>query len=73
MENLIRNAGLDGDLFYKPVIFSVLGIYNNNAWHIKASMYNSRMSPGSTKSQITVTDSVKILGLKEPSSPLKSR
>ena len=56
VERCIRRAGVSRELRYKPAIFSVLGIYSNNKWGIKASIYSS--SSGS-RSGVTLTDSGK--------------
>ena len=41
VDELIRKAGIRGQLRYKPTIFSVLGIYSNNKWRIPASIHFS--------------------------------
>lgn len=53
-EGQLRSAGLLGDLHYKPEIFSHLGIYRNNAWGFRPSIYMSRMARNEKKSKITV-------------------
>jgi len=54
-ENLLRNAGLLGDLNYKPDIFSHLGIYRNNKWGFRPSIYTSKMMKQDKNSKITFT------------------
>ena len=54
-ESLLRSAGLMDDLHYKPDIFTHLGIYRNNIWGIRPSIYTSKMSRGERKSKITLT------------------
>ena len=54
-ESQLRSAGLLGDLHYKPEIFSHLGIYRNNAWGFRPSIYTSKMARNEKKSKITVT------------------
>ena len=58
IENLLRSAGVVEDLHYKPDIFSTLGIYRNNIWGFKPTIYNSsRMmeSPGSSRITLSGT------------------
>jgi len=43
VENRMRSAGIAGWLTYKPDIFTYLGIYRNNEWNIRPTLYNSRM------------------------------
>ena len=54
-ESLLRSAGLLGDLHYKPDIFTHLGIYRNNIWGFRPSIYMSKMSRQERKSKITLT------------------
>ena len=54
-ESQLRSAGLLGDLHYKPEIFSLLGIYRNNVWGFRPSIYTSKMARNEKKSKITVT------------------
>ena len=54
-ESLLRSAGLLGDLHYKPDIFTHLGIYRNNIWGFRPSIYMSRMARQERKSKITLT------------------
>ena len=42
VDDLIRKAGVRGELRYKPTIFSVLGIYSNNKWRIQPSIHFSK-------------------------------
>ena len=53
-ESQLRSAGVFGDLRYKPDIFAILGIYRNNAWGIRPSIYLSKMARNEKKSKITV-------------------
>ena len=55
VENLLRSAGVPGELLYKPDIFSTLGIYRNNVWGFRPSIYMSKMARHEKKSKITVT------------------
>ena len=41
VENLIRSIGVSTDLTYKPDIFSALGIYRNNEWGFRPTIYHS--------------------------------
>ena len=43
IENLLRSSGVLGELLYKPDIFSTLGIYRNNIWGFRPTIYSSRM------------------------------
>ena len=54
-ESELRSAGVLGDLYYKPDVFSHLGIYRNNVWGFRPSIYMSRMARNEKKSKITVT------------------
>ena len=54
-ESQLRSAGLLGELHYKPEIFSHLGIYRNNVWGFRPSIYTSKMAGNEKKSKITVT------------------
>jgi len=42
VENLMRSAGVETVLNYKPDIFSALGIYRNNKWGFRPTIYSSR-------------------------------
>ena len=54
-EHLLRSVGVRGDLHYKPDIFSNLGIYRNNVWGFRPSIYISKTTKANTVSKITVT------------------
>merc|ERR1712025_319636 len=41
VENIIRSIGVSTDLTYKPDIFSALGIYRNNEWGFRPTIYHS--------------------------------
>ena len=57
VENLMRSAGIVSDLLYKPDIFSALGIYRNNKWGFRASIYSSRVMVMEGRSRITIAGS----------------
>ena len=57
VENLIRSAGVVSDLLYKPDIFSALGIYRNNKWGFRASIFSSRVMVMEGRSRITIAGS----------------
>ena len=57
VENLMRSAGLAGDLLYKPDIFSTLGIYRSNKWGFRASIYTSKAMLLEGRSRITIAGS----------------
>ena len=57
LENLIRSAGVVSDLLYKPDIFSALGIYRNNKWGFRASIFSSRVMVMEGRSRITIAGS----------------
>ena len=44
VDDLLRKAGVKGELRYKPTIFSVLGIYSNNKWRIQPSKRSEKSS-----------------------------
>ena len=54
-ESLLRSTGMVGNLHYNPDIFSYLGIYRNNVWGFRPSIYMSKMARHEKKSKITVT------------------
>ena len=54
IENLLRSAGVMEDLLYKPDIFSTLGIYRNNAWGFRPTIYSSTMMKATGKSRVTI-------------------
>ena len=41
LENQIREAGIKCQLLYKPDAYTYLGIYRNNEWAIKPTLYTS--------------------------------
>ena len=43
VENLMRSAGVATILNYKPDIFSALGIYRNNKWGFRPTIYSSKV------------------------------
>jgi len=43
VENLMRSAGVATVLNYKPDIFSALGIYRNNKWGFRPTIYSSKV------------------------------
>ena len=59
VENLIRSAGVSNDLLYKPDIFSALGIYRNNKWGFRATIYTSRVVLAEGRSKISIAGSEK--------------
>ena len=59
MENLLRSAGLRTDLLYKPDIFSALGIYRNNKWGFRATIYTSMAMFAEGRSKISIAGSKK--------------
>ena len=59
VENLLRSAGLTTDLLYKPDIFSALGIYRNNKWGFRATIYSSRVMLAEGRSKISIAVSEK--------------
>ena len=59
VENLIRSAGITNDLLYKPDIFSALGIYRNNEWGFRATIYTSRVLLAEGRSKISIAGSEK--------------
>ena len=59
VENLIRSAGITNDLLYKPDIFSALGIYRNNQWGFRATIYTSRVLLAEGRSKISIAGSEK--------------
>lgn len=54
IESLLRSAGVLGELLYKPDIFSTLGIYRNNSWGFRPSIYSSRVIISQGSSRITL-------------------
>jgi len=59
VEYLLRFAGVDTPLTYKPDIFSALGIYRNNKWGFRAVIYISRVFSfveGKSKVEVVGTD-----------------
>jgi len=59
VENLMRSAGVSTDLLYKPDIFSALGIYRNNKWGFRATIYSSRVMLTEGRSKISIAGSEK--------------
>ena len=59
VENLLRSAGAVGDLLYKPDIFSTLGIYRNNKWGFRPTIYTSRAILNEGRSKINIVGSEK--------------
>ena len=59
VENLMRSAGVTTDLLYKPDIFSALGIYRNNKWGFRATIYSSRVMLAEGRSKISIAGSEK--------------
>ena len=47
-----RSAGVTTILTYKPDIFSVLGIYRNNKWGFRPTIYSSRVMLMEGKSRV---------------------
>ena len=47
-----RSAGVTTILTYKPDIFSVLGIYRNNKWGFRPTIYSSRVMLREGKSRV---------------------
>merc|ERR1712098_389023 len=57
VENLIRCAGVHTNLTYKPDIFSALGIYRNNEWGFRPTIYRSRiLEEGKSKIEVVGTN-----------------
>jgi len=57
VENLIRSAGVRTNLTYKPDIFSALGIYRNNEWGFRPTIYHSRiLEEGKSKIEVVGTN-----------------
>ena len=54
VENLLRSAGVHTPLTYKPDIFSALGIYRNNVWGFRPTIYRSRCLVREGRSKIEV-------------------
>ena len=54
VENLLRSAGVNTPLTYKPDIYSALGIYRNNKWGFRPTIYSSRVMLMHGKSRIEV-------------------
>ena len=54
IESLLRSAGVLGELLYKPDIFSTLGIYRNNSWGFRPTIYSSRVISSQGSSRITL-------------------
>ena len=54
VENLLRSAGVLTPLTYKPDIFSALGIYRNNIWGFRPTIYRSRCLVREGRSKIEV-------------------
>jgi len=52
VENLMRSAGVATLLNYKPDIFSALGIYRNNKWGFRPTIYSSRVMMMEGKSKV---------------------
>jgi len=52
VENLMRSAGVTTILTYKPDIFSALGIYRNNKWGFRPTIYSSRVMLMEGKSRV---------------------
>ena len=56
VESLLRRCvGLMGDLRYKPDIFTIIGIYRNNVWGFRPSIYISQETWREKESKIIVT------------------
>jgi len=52
VENLVRCAGVATVLNYKPDIFSALGIYRNNKWGFRPTIYSSKVMTLEGRSRI---------------------
>ena len=52
VENLMRSAGVTTIFTYKPDIFSALGIYRNNKWGCRPTIYSSRVMVMDGKSRV---------------------
>jgi len=59
VENLLRSAGVNTPLTYKPDIYSALGIYRNNKWGFRPTIYSSRVMLMHGKSRIEVVGTSK--------------
>ncbi|XP_061191576.1 UPF0696 protein C11orf68 homolog [Saccostrea echinata] len=51
-ERTIRSLGVKSRLIYKPDIYTHLGLYQNNKWNIRASLYISNYDHVKEKSKI---------------------
>ena len=61
LENLLRSAGVLGDLLYKPDIFSTLGIYRNNIWGFRPTIYSSTLMKAPGKSRVTLAGTGRLI------------
>jgi len=52
VENLMRSAGVATVLNYKPDIFSALGIYRNNKWGFRPTIYSSKVMTMEGRSRV---------------------
>merc|ERR1719209_217298 len=59
VENLMRSAGVATNLTYKPDIFSALGIYRNNKWGFRPTIYHSRVMMMEGRSRVEVVGTSK--------------
>merc|ERR1712025_99498 len=59
VENLMRSAGVATNLTYKPDIFSALGIYRNNKWGFRPTIYHSRVMVMEGRSKVEVVGTSK--------------
>ncbi|XP_066990700.1 UPF0696 protein C11orf68 homolog [Macrobrachium rosenbergii] len=55
LNDSIRNAGVKCTMTYKPDVYTYLGIYRNNKWGIKPTIYSSQFDLMSGKSKIVET------------------
>jgi len=59
VETLLRSAGVTTNLTYKPDIFSALGIYRNNKWGFRPTIYHSRVMVMEGRSKVEVVGTKK--------------
>ena len=52
VENRLRSVGLYLPLSYKPDVFSALGIYRNNRWGFRPTIYTSRVIMAEGRSRV---------------------
>lgn len=58
LDSAIRAAGVKCDLYYKPNVYTHLGIYRNNRWKICPTIYESRFDLESVPRRSHITNKV---------------